>query len=201
MCFFAILRYKVDSVIAMRLHNVLEVLFTIALFAGTPVRVWSQNAPGSARAGCVVKLAGVQLNCPAGWQIVEETDRGTAIGNFDRPDKTGNLTIPVGRATIEFHPMPVNYKNFKEWVHAATKLAPDAIQTNKSLVNKSVGSIGAVCFTAPNSQRGWIYESYFFEINGTPINLELNYQRTSQNASEYRAILDKLVESLEAPRH
>jgi hypothetical protein len=118
MCFFAILRYKVDSVIAMRPHNVLEVLFTIALFAGTPVRVWSQNAPGSARAGC-----------------------------------------------------------------------------------ESVGSIGAVCFTAPNSQRGWIYESYFFEINGTPINLELNYQRTSQNASEYRAILDKLVESLEAPRH
>jgi len=97
--------------------------------------------------------------------------------------------------------MPVTYKSFKEWVYAATKLAPDAIQANKSLPNKSVGSISAICFTSPDSQRGWIYESYFFEINGTPINLELNYERTSQNASEYRTVLDKLVESLEASRH
>jgi hypothetical protein len=185
----------------MKPHHVLKVLSSIVLVAGMPVRGWSQNAPGSVRVGCVVKLAGVQSNCPAGWQIVEKTDRGTAIGNFDRPVKTGNLTIPVGRATIEFHPMPVQYKNFKEWVHAATKLAPDAVQTTKSLANKLVGSISAVCFTAPDSQRGWIYESYFFEINGTPINLELNYQRTSENAPEYRAILDKIVQSLEAPQH
>jgi hypothetical protein len=151
--------------------------------------------------GCVVKLAGVQSNCPAGWQIVEATDRETTIGNFDRPDKTSNLTIPVGRATIVLHAMPVTYKNFKEWVYAATKITPDAIQTNKSLANKSAGSISAICFTSPDSQRGWIYESYFFEINGTPINLELNYQRTSQNASEYRAVFNKLVENLEASRH
>ena len=41
---------------------------------------------------------------------------------------------------------------------------------------KSVGAISAFCFTSPDSQRGWIYESYFFEINGIPVNLELNYE-------------------------
>jgi hypothetical protein len=144
-----------------------------------------------------VKVAGVQLYCPAGWKIVEETEMGTSIGNFDRPDRTGNLTVPAGRATITVHPMPGVYKNFKEWVYAATKIAPDAVQTNKILINKTAGSINVVCFTSPDSQRGWMYASYFFEINGTPVNLELNYQRTSQNASEYRAVPDKIIESLE----
>jgi len=146
-------------------------------------------------------VAGVQSNCPAGWKVVEETKRGATIGNFDRPDKTGDLTIPVGRATIAIYPMPGLYRNLKEWVYAAAKNAPDAIQTNKTLNNKAVGSINIFCFTPPDSQRGWTYESYFFEINGTPFNLELNYQRTSQNASEYRATLDRLFESLEASRH
>jgi hypothetical protein len=184
----------------MKPHQVLKVLFAIVLLTGAPVRVWSQSVPGSSKVVCVVKLVGVQSNCPTGWQIVDTTDRETTIGNFDRPDKTSNLTIPAGRATIVLHAMPAAYKNFKEWVYAATKIAPNAIQTNKSLANKSSGSISAICFASPDSQRGWIYESYFFEMNGTPINVELNYQRTSQNAPEYRAVLNKLVENLEASR-
>jgi len=97
--------------------------------------------------------------------------------------------------------MPAIYKSFKEWVYAATRNAPDAIQTSKNLTSKSVGAISAFCFTSPDSQRGWIYESYFFEINGIPVNLELNYERTSQKAQEYRALLNKLVENLELPGH
>jgi len=97
--------------------------------------------------------------------------------------------------------MPGLYRNFKEWVYAATKNAPDAVQTNKTLTNKAAGSINIFCFTPPDSQRGWIYQSYFFEINGIPVNVELNYERSSQNAAEYRATLDKLVESLDASRH
>ena len=185
----------------MKRQDVLKVLFATALCAGTCVRGWPQSSAGSAIVTCVIKVAGVQSDCPAGWKIVEETKRGSTIGNFDRPDKTGNLTIPLGRATIAIYPMPGLYRNFKEWVYAATKNAPDAVQTNKTLPNKAAGSIKVVCFTPPDSQRGWTYESYFFEINGTSVNLELNYQSTAQNASEYRATLDRLVESLEASRH
>lgn len=97
--------------------------------------------------------------------------------------------------------MPGLYRNFQEWVFAATKNAPDAVQTSKTLSNKAAGSINIFCFTSPDSQRGWIYESYFFEINGTPVNLELNYERSSQHAAEYRATLDRLVESLETTRY
>lgn len=184
----------------MKSYYAITTLFTITLCAGTFNHAWAQSSPGSANTTCLAKVAGVQFNCPAGWKIVEETNIGSTIGNFDRPDKTGNLATPLGRATITTHPMPRLYRNFKEWVFAATKNAPDAVQTNKTLSNKAVGSINIVCFASPDSQRGWIYESYFFEINGTPVNLELNYERTSQHASEYRATLDKLVESLETTR-
>src|SRR5712664_1490751 len=147
-------------------------LFAIALCPGTSVRAWPQSSPGSANKTCLVKVAGVQTNCPPGWKIVEETHRGSTIGNFDRPDKTGDLATPVGRATIAIYSMPGLYRNFKEWVYAATKNAPDAVQTNKTLTNKAAGSINIFCFTPPDSQRGWIYQSYFFEINGIPVNVE-----------------------------
>jgi hypothetical protein len=185
----------------MRAQRVFEVFVAIALSTGTSDRAWSQNGSGSEKVGCIVKLAGIQSNCPTGWRIVDEADRGTTIGDFERPDRATNLTIPAGRATIAFHPMPAIYKSFKEWVYAATRNAPDAIQTSKNLTSKSVGAISAFCFTSPDSQRGWIYESYFFEINGIPVNLELNYERTSQKAQEYRALLNKLVENLELPGH
>jgi hypothetical protein len=184
----------------MKFRELLTVLVAITLLSGTAVRLSSQSPQGAANEACVLKLPGLQSDCPAGWRIVELTDRGTTIGNFDRPDKTADLTVPSGRATITVHPRPATCRDFKEWVFAATKLAPDAVQTNKNLPNKSVGSISSFCFTSPVSQRGWIYESYFFEMNRTPINLELTYQRTSQNASEYRAVLDKLVETLEPSR-
>jgi hypothetical protein len=185
----------------MKSHRVFEVLFAIALSTGASDRAWSQNASGSEKLGCVVKLAGIQSNCPTGWRIVDDDDRGITIGNFERQDRTADLTIPSGGATIAFHRMPVIYKRFKEWVYAATKNAPDAVQTSKNLTNKSVGAISAFCFTSPDSQCGWIYESYFLEINGTPVNLELNYERTSQKAQEYRALLNRLVENLELPGH
>jgi hypothetical protein len=185
----------------MKSHRLPKALFAMVLLAGTVNCLFSQNPIDSARANCVVTVSGLQSNCPAGWQIVEETARGTTIGNFARPDRSANLTIPAGKATIGFHPKPVTYQNFKEWVYSATKVAPDAIQSSKNMANKTVGSISVICFTSPDSQRGLIYESYFFEINGTPVNLELNYQRTSQSASEYRAVLDKLVENIEASRH
>jgi hypothetical protein len=181
----------------MKFQDFVKIFFAIALCAGAPFQGWSQHSTSSVNGTCVVKAAGVQLHCPARWEVVEETETGTSIGNFDRPDRTGNLTIPAGRATITVHPMPGVYKNFKEWVYAATKITPDAVQTNKTVTNKTVGSINLVCFTSPDSQRGWTYTSYFFQMNGTPVNLELNYQRASQNASEYRAVLDKIIESLE----
>ena len=134
-------------VVLVKSQDFVKIFFTIAPCAGAPFQVWSQRSASSVNGTCVVKVAGVQLHCPAGWKVVEETERGTSIGNFDRPDRTGNLTLPAGRATITVHPMPAVYKNFKEWVYAATKITPDAVQTNKIVTNKTVGSINVVCFT------------------------------------------------------
>jgi hypothetical protein len=183
----------------MKFQDVAKVLLVIALCAGFPIQS-SSNRPPRSGDTCVVKLVGVQFNCPAGWKIVEEIESGTTIGNFDRPDKTGNLTIPVGRASLTVHPMPKIYRNFKEWVYAATKIAPEAVQKNETLANKRVGPLNVICFTSPDSQQGLIYASYFFEINGTPVNMELTYQRTSPNASDYRLIPARIIESLE-PDH
>ena len=168
----------------MKSRDLVKILFAVALCSGTPIQAWSQRSLSTVET-CIVRVSGVQIHCPAEWKIVEETNRGTSIGNFDRPDKTGNLTIPAGRATITIHPMPGVYKNFKEWVYAATKIAPEAVETNKTLTNKTVGAINVVCFASPDSQSGWTYASYFFEMKGTAVNLELNYQRMSPHASEY----------------
>jgi hypothetical protein len=181
----------------MSLRNLVKVLLAISLCAGTATQASSQNAPGSKNGTCVVKEAGVQFNCPAGWKIVEENERGTTIGNFDRPDQTGNLTVPVGRATLMVHPMPKIYRNFKEWVYAATKNAPEAIQNDEALMNRMLGTVNVISFRSPDSQRGLAYASYFFEINGTPVNIELNYPRTSKNASDYRAIPSRIIQNLE----
>lgn len=185
------------SAAIMNVHNVVVAVFAMSLSAGLSFQTRFQSSSTSLNSRCVVKAAGVQFNCPAGWQIVEENERGTTIGNFERQDKTGNLTTPAGRATITVHPMPEPYKNLREWIFAASKIAPDASQTNETLNNKTVGAINLVCFISRDSQRGWVYASYFFEINGKPVNLELNYQRTSPNASEYRAILNRTMESLQ----
>jgi hypothetical protein len=93
--------------------------------------------------------------------------------------------------------MPQAYKTFKDWIFATTKIVPDAQQTTETISNKTIGTISAVCFSSPDSQRGLAYASYFFEINGTPVNLELNYQRDSPNTSKYRSILAKIMQSLE----
>ena len=181
----------------MKSQDFVNVLLAIALCAGSSIQSSATRSPSSGDGACVVKLAGVQFNCPAGWKVVEEIERGTTIGDFERPDKTGSLTIPAGRASLMVSPMPKIYRNFKEWVYAATKNAPEAVQKNETLTNKTVGSVNVICFTSPDSQRGLIYASYFFEINGTPVNMELTYQRTSPNASEYRAIPERIIESLQ----
>ena len=181
----------------MKLQDLAQVLLVIALSVGSTIQSSSNRSPSSGDGAREVKLAGIQFNCPVGWKIVEEIENGTTIGDFERPDKTGNLTIPTGRATLTVHPMPKIYGNFNEWVYAATKNAPDAVQKNETLINKTVGALKVITFTSPDSQRGLIYASYFFEINGAPVNLELNYQRTSRNSSEYRAIPERIIESLE----
>jgi hypothetical protein len=181
-------------------QNIVAVLFAMALCAwpSAQTRAQSSSSPSGA---CVVRAAGVGFSCPVGWHIVEEMESGTTIGDFDRPDKTGNLTIPVGRATVAVHPMPRAYKNLKEWVYAATKITPEATRANETVNNKTLGAINIVSFTSPDLQRGLAYASYFFEINGVPVNLELNYPRNSPNASKYRAIPDEIITQLKSNQH
>jgi hypothetical protein len=184
----------------MRPQDLAKTLCAISICVGLSVQSRAQNSTIPGGASCVVKLARIQFNCPAGWKIVEENDRGTTIGDFDRPDKTGNLTIPSGRGSLTVYPMPRIYKSFKEWVYAASKNAPEAIRKNETLTNKKVGSVNVVCFSSPDSQGGLIYASYFFEINTTPVNLELHYPRTAPDSSEYRTIPTRIIENLE-PYH
>jgi len=184
----------------MRPQRLAKTLVAIGICIGLSVQSRAQNFTIPANTSCVVKLAGIQFNCPVGWKIVEENDRGTTIGDFDRPDKTGNLTIPSGRGSLTVYRMPKIYRSFKEWVYAATKNAPEAIRTDVTLTNKTVGPVNVVCFTSPDSQRGLIYASYFFEITTTPVNIELHYQRTSPRASEYRTTPIRIIESLEPYR-
>jgi hypothetical protein len=146
----------------MKLQTLTQVLLLIASWVGSTIQSSPTKPPSPEDGTCVVKMAGVQFNCPVGWSIVEEIENGTTIGDFERSDKTGNLTIPVGRATLAVHPMPKIYRNFNEWVDAATKNAPEAIQKTETLINKRVGSLKVITFTSPDSQRGWTYASYFF---------------------------------------
>jgi hypothetical protein len=71
---------------------------------------------------------------------------------------------------------------------------------DETLTNKTVGPVNVVCFSSPDSQRGLIYASYFFEINTVPVNIELHYHRTSPHASEYPTIPIRIIEHLEPHR-
>jgi hypothetical protein len=173
------------------------ILFAMSVYVVSSSQSLAQNSSTS-RDSCVVRLAGISFNCPAGWKIVEEIDRSTTIGDFERTDRTGNLTVPPGRASLTVAPMPGVYKKFDDWLYAAGKVAPDAIRTTLTVSNKPLGLIKVVCFTSPESQRGLIYTSYFFETNGTSLNVEIHYLRSSPNASKYGEIPNLIMESLES---
>ena|SRR6202035_5602104 len=84
---------------------------------------------------CLAQIGSVQFKCPPRWNIVDEDARGITIGDFKRKDKTTNLTIPAGHATIKLSSMPKVYSDLKQWIYAGSKMAPESVQTQDSVTN------------------------------------------------------------------
>lgn len=166
--------------------------FVFSLLLLTNITHWSGGyrsyALAQEREVCLVRTGGVQFSCPPGWNIVDEDARGITIGNFKRTDKAINLTVPAGHATMKLSPMPKTYRDLEEWVYAGSKMAPESIQTQDSVTNDRLGPIPLTVLCSPQSVQGFIYVSYFFTVNGNPLNFELSFQRASTNASAYRAL-------------
>lgn len=182
------------------MKNATSFVFSLLLltFITHERRGYGSQALAQPRDECLVRTGGVRFTCPPGWNIVDEDARGITIGNFKRAEKATNLTIPAGHATIKLSPMPKIYRDLEQWIYAGSKMAPESIQTQDSVTNDGLGPIPVTVLSSPQSAQGLIYESYFFVVNGKPLNLELSFQRASKNAADYRALGRNLIANLES---
>ncbi len=173
----------------------------LAFCLATAVRTESQ-APSKSEKLCVVQVSGIQFSCPAGWNIVDKNKvRGVQIGDFIRTDWESGLKIEPGHAAIGLHPKPDLNRDFNEWISGVAR-DPNNIRSAKTLPNKIVGKIQITVFSQDsripsNPKFDRIFVAYFFEFKGTPLCLELDYERSSKKASEYLATLDSILASLE----
>jgi hypothetical protein len=179
----------------------------VALFAALLLHAFPRTLEPPSTVGangeCKVQVAGFRVECQRGWNIVDEDKHAVTgaisvtLGDFVREKDTRHLTRPKGRATIKVSSMGRLYRNLDEWVHAGTKLVPEAIRSKVHFSNRSAGMVEATCLTPPETERDFFFASYFFELKGTPLNVELVHHPDSQKAAEYREAVKQLIERLQ----
>jgi hypothetical protein len=142
---------------------------------------------------CRVLRKGVTMSCPDGWIVLVENDYEAVVANFRvGPGVTKNTRSGQGKATIAVSTMPKLYQTLADWIYAAHKNAPDAVE-KKVEINGGAGvRIPVVWFASP-ALSGPAYSSYFFQAGRTPVLIELMYRADDPKRDEYQSLAKGMI--------
>jgi hypothetical protein len=139
--------------------------------------------PLSDQAACVIRQNGVSIACPAGWNQLKAGGRETVIGNFAAtPDNRDRMSGP-GMATITL--MAKTYKDVAQWVWVAKKGSPDLVEARLKVMNQSSGEVPVVSLESKD-ESGPVFTSYIFELQKTPVLVELVCRANDPKRADYR---------------
>jgi hypothetical protein len=169
-----------------------------ALVPGFSLMAQSQAHSGDAP--CVLSRADVRIHCPSGWNVIEESSRETIIGNYVRsPDTPKHTFGGPGKAFLSFMTIPSGYKDLAQWLFAARKTAPKAVEDKLTVSNREIAAQTVTRFSAPAGPGGR-YTSCFFQVGRTPVLLELTYRVDDPKKEEYQSTLLTMIESAESAK-
>jgi hypothetical protein len=90
------------------------------------------------------------MECSTGWTILSENDVEAVVANFRLgPGVTKNTRSGQAKATIAVSNMPKLYRTFSDWIYAAHKNAPEAVEKQLSVTNNAGASVPVVWFVPP----------------------------------------------------
>jgi hypothetical protein len=157
----------------------------------------AQSQPDTGKAPCVLLRADVRIYCPSGWNVIEESARETIIGNYVRsPDTPEHVFGGPGKAFLSFMTIPTSYKDLAQWLFAARKTAPKAVEDKLTVSNSRITAHTVTRFSAPAGPGGR-NASYFFQVGRTPALLELTYSIDDPKKEEYQSALLAMIEGAE----
>lgn len=160
----------------------------------------AQSQPESVRPPCFLSRADVRIHCPSGWNVIEESARETVIGNYVRsPDRPEHVFGGPGKAFLSFMTIPANYKDLAQWIFAARKTAPQSVEDKLTVSNRTIATQTVTRFSAP-AGPGSRYASYFFQVERTPVLLELTYRVDDPKKEDYQSVLLAMIEGAETAR-
>jgi hypothetical protein len=149
---------------------------------------------------CKVVRTPVTMDCPSGWTILRENEHEAVVANFRvGPGVTEFTSSGHGKASIAVSNMPTLYRTFSEWIFAAHKNAPDAVEKRISVTAGSGAPVPVVWFT-PSDATGPMYASYFFQVGRNPVLVELSYRGDDPKREEYIAAAKAVIASAVAER-
>lgn len=156
----------------------------------------TSGQPGEpAEKNCRIVRKGLTVPCPPGWALLDESDREAVIANFRQgPGVTKNTRSGHGKATIAVSTMPSNYRSFAEWLYAARKVAPDAVESKIHVETVSGEQVPVVLMSSPE-KSGPIYASYFFQSGKVSALIELNFRGEDPRAAEYASAVKSMIAS------
>ena len=156
----------------------------------------SGQSNGTEEKPCRIVRKGVTLPCPSGWSVLTENEDEAVVANFRLgPGVTKDTRSGQGKATMAVSAMPKLYRNFSEWIYAAHKNAPDAVE-RKLEVTSVTGSKIPVIHMVPPDSRGPIYSSFFLQAGPTPLLIELMYRADDPKRDDYEASVRSMIGSV-----
>ena len=140
------------------------------------------------------------MDCPAGWTLLTENEGFALVANFRLgPGVTTNTRAGQGKATIAVSNMPRLYRTFSEWIYAAHKNAPDAVQKRLNVTNAAGASVPVIWMSSPDG-TSLPYSSYFFQVDKNPVLVELNYRADDTKRDEYIYAAKAMIAGAKAAR-
>ncbi len=95
--------------------------------------------------------------------------------------------------------IPTSYKDLAEWLFAARKTAPKAVEDRLRVINREITGQIVTRFSAPAGPGGR-YASYFFQVGRTPALLELTYRVDDPKKDDYQSVLLAMIEGAESAK-
>ncbi len=95
--------------------------------------------------------------------------------------------------------IPANYKDLAQWIFAARKTAPQSVEDKLTVSNRTIATQTVTRFSAP-AGPGSRYASYFFQVERTPVLLELTYRVDDPKKEDYQSVLLAMIEGAETAR-
>ena len=174
----------------------MRILLRILCLSLTSIGAYGQQAESAAgEKPCQIVRTGVTMVCPTGWAILVENEHEAVVANFRLGSGvTKNTRSGHGKATIAVSDMPRLYRTFSEWIYAAHKNAPEAVE-KKLDVMSNAGAPVPVVWLAPPDATGPAYSSYFFQVGRTPVLVELMYRADDPKRHEYISAAKAMIPS------